>query len=239
MSMRGRWARWAAIGIGSMMAAAGTASPASADHSLMELVSTGPAGDVGGPAGFVGASPDGTHVFFETTGKLVNADTDAASDVYERSGGQTTLVSTGPTGGNDDSSAVDFKGVSAGGTRVPGPGHRGPRRPAHRLRARATGVSRSSRDALERHARVLVKLHPGCRPRARPALVLGLDRAPADVAHRATPGERNRLADGCRESCLRITGSDRAGHDSEITSGTARYCGLRHTVSDLGPSAPC
>ena len=32
----------------------------------------------------------------------MSADTDTAPDVYERAGGQTMLVSTGPDGGNDD-----------------------------------------------------------------------------------------------------------------------------------------
>ena len=45
------------------------------------------------------------------------ADTDSASDVYERAGGATTLVSTGSTGGNGPQGAF-FDGVSADGARV-------------------------------------------------------------------------------------------------------------------------
>ena len=57
------------------------------------LVSTGPAGGNGiFPAFFVGASVDG-RVFFVTMETLVSDDADTATDVYERSGGQTTLVS--------------------------------------------------------------------------------------------------------------------------------------------------
>ena len=47
----------------------------------------------------------------------MSADTDTSIDVYERAGGQTTLVSTGPTGGNGAFHA-SFRGASADGTRV-------------------------------------------------------------------------------------------------------------------------
>ena len=47
----------------------------------------------------------------------MSADTDTAIDVYERAGGQTTLVSTGPTGGNGGVDA-NFGGASADGARV-------------------------------------------------------------------------------------------------------------------------
>ena len=50
-------------------------------------------------------SADGAHVFFATREALVSADADTAQDVYERSGGQTTLISTGPAGGNGDINA--------------------------------------------------------------------------------------------------------------------------------------
>ena len=84
----------------------------------MTLVSTGPAGGNGASdATFKGASSDGSRVFFETTEKLVSVDTDGASDVYLRSGGTTTLVSTGPAGGNGASDAY-FKGASSDGSRV-------------------------------------------------------------------------------------------------------------------------
>src|SRR4051812_46726616 len=101
VSIRGRGARWAAVGFVSLLAAAGLASRASAEHSVLEQVSTGPTGGNGAFApNFVGASADGTRVFFVTGESLVSADTDVAQDLYERAGGQTTLVSTGPTGGN-------------------------------------------------------------------------------------------------------------------------------------------
>ena len=62
-------------------------------------------------------SADGAHVFFSTCESLVNADTDTQFDVYERSGGQTTLISTGPAGGNGDINA-QFSAVSADGAHV-------------------------------------------------------------------------------------------------------------------------
>jgi hypothetical protein len=82
------------------------------------LLSTGPNGG-SGPffAAFRGATPDGSHVFFETYESLTAADTDANQDVYDRSGGQTTLVSTGPDGGSGDVPA-SFQGSSIDGSRV-------------------------------------------------------------------------------------------------------------------------
>ena len=47
----------------------------------------------------------------------MSADTDTFSDIYERAGGQTTLVSTGPGGGNGDMSAR-FEGTSDDGSHV-------------------------------------------------------------------------------------------------------------------------
>ena len=41
-------------------------------------------------ADFVGASSDGSKVFFRTFEKLVSGDTDSGQDIYERSGGTTT-----------------------------------------------------------------------------------------------------------------------------------------------------
>jgi hypothetical protein len=82
------------------------------------LVSTGPGGG-NGDAGvtFRSSSGDGDKVFFETTESLVGADTDVAQDIYERSGGTTRLLSTGPNGGNGDHLAV-FGGTSGDGSRV-------------------------------------------------------------------------------------------------------------------------
>jgi hypothetical protein len=81
-------------------------------------VSIGPAAG-NGPffVAFGGVSDDGTRVFFETDEQLVAADTDAFYDVYERSGGTTSLVSTGPAGGNANLDA-GYRDISADGTRV-------------------------------------------------------------------------------------------------------------------------
>jgi hypothetical protein len=82
------------------------------------LISTGPSGGNGGftPV-FDGNSADGTHVFFDTAEPLVSGDTDTQSDVYDRSGGTTTLISTGPAGGNGAIPAR-YEGNSASGARV-------------------------------------------------------------------------------------------------------------------------
>ena len=66
---------------------------------------------------FGGASDDGTRVFFHTTEKLVTEDTDGAQDVYERSGGTTTLISAGAINGNQNDYAT-FSGASEDGSRV-------------------------------------------------------------------------------------------------------------------------
>ena len=57
-------------------------------------------------ADFARASADGSHVFFVTDEALVEdepllkGDVDASTDVYQRFGGTTTLISTGPLNGN-------------------------------------------------------------------------------------------------------------------------------------------
>ena len=82
--------------------------------STTTLLSTGPAGGNGAfDAAFRGSSKDGSHVFIETDERLVASDTDSAIDVYDRSGGTTTPISTG--NGSGDSL---YEGTSDGGTRV-------------------------------------------------------------------------------------------------------------------------
>ncbi len=82
------------------------------------LISTGsPGGNGANDVTFHAISRDGTRVFFETDEKLLAADTDLEPDIYERAGGTTTLISTGPAGGNGPF-FVAFGGVSADGTRV-------------------------------------------------------------------------------------------------------------------------
>ncbi len=66
---------------------------------------------------FRGATPDGTHMYFTTAEPLVAADTDASQDVYERTGGVTSLVSSGQINGNGAFTAA-FRGNSADGSRV-------------------------------------------------------------------------------------------------------------------------
>jgi hypothetical protein len=82
------------------------------------LLSTGPTGGNGGDAAsFLWSSPDGSTVLISTAESLTSADTDSSQDVYERSGGSTTLLSTGPTGGNGSFNA-GFAGVSGDGSHV-------------------------------------------------------------------------------------------------------------------------
>ncbi|MEY2457562.1 MAG: hypothetical protein QOK06_2667 [Acidimicrobiaceae bacterium] len=59
----------------------------------------------------------GDHAVFETDRRLTAQDTDNNLDIYERAGGVTTLVSTGPSGGNGASDAR-WLGESDDGTIV-------------------------------------------------------------------------------------------------------------------------
>ena len=65
------------------------------------LVSTGPTGG-NGPvdAFFADVSEDGARAFFTTAESLVATDSDSVTDVYERAGGTTSVVSHGSGGGN-------------------------------------------------------------------------------------------------------------------------------------------
>ena len=56
-------------------------------------------------------------MFFDTQEPLVGQDTDASTDIYERAGGSTTLISTGPDGGNGGLFSA-FQGTTADGSRV-------------------------------------------------------------------------------------------------------------------------
>jgi len=85
----------------------------------LNLISQGPVGGTGLHfAEFVGASTDGTRVFFQTYEQLTSNDTDATwLDVYERYAGATTLISTGPAATNGDSIPL-WRGNSLDGTRA-------------------------------------------------------------------------------------------------------------------------
>ena len=62
-------------------------------------------------ASFGKASANGLHVFFTTAAALETTDTDSRADVYDRSAGVTTQVSTGAINGNG-SFDVEFGGIS-------------------------------------------------------------------------------------------------------------------------------
>lgn len=65
-------------------------------NGVATLASIGPDGGDGEVnALFAGSSPSGDAVFFETTESLLAVDGDEAQDLYRRSGGETTLVSSG------------------------------------------------------------------------------------------------------------------------------------------------
>jgi hypothetical protein len=80
------------------------------------LVSTSNEGEEGEGelnAVYAGSAAEGSKVFFETSEPLAAEDTDKGSDVYERSGGSTTLV----TPGSADQDAT-FDGASSDGTAI-------------------------------------------------------------------------------------------------------------------------
>ena len=82
--------------------------------------STGPDGGNGtANALFAGSSPSGDSVFFETDESLLVTDTDGAQDIYQRSAGETRLISSGAAncgGSSCDISArvVRINGVPSG-----------------------------------------------------------------------------------------------------------------------------
>jgi hypothetical protein len=87
-------------------------------NNMTSLVSAGQINGNGAfDAVFRDNSPDGSKVWFETREKLVSADTDNSIDVYERSGGVTTLVSQGPGNFNTATDSF-FVGASRDGTKV-------------------------------------------------------------------------------------------------------------------------
>jgi hypothetical protein len=82
------------------------------DGGTAQLATTGPAGGNSGmEASHRGMSADGSHLFFSTSEALVPEDMDTRVDLYDRSAGSTSLVSTGPAGGNG---AFDASGLQHG-----------------------------------------------------------------------------------------------------------------------------
>lgn len=66
---------------------------------------------------FGGASPDGSHVFFESSEQISSEDKDKFQDVYDWSGGTPVLASIGPNGGNGEDN-VTYAGTSGDGGTV-------------------------------------------------------------------------------------------------------------------------
>jgi hypothetical protein len=103
----------------SALALAASAAPAEANHDFFGRVS---AGEINGNGNnlntFRGISADGSRVFFVTNEQLVANDTDIFEDVYERSGGQTTKISTGVGGTGNGAFNSFFERASENGSRV-------------------------------------------------------------------------------------------------------------------------
>jgi hypothetical protein len=117
MGKGGRRSLAAVLGA-SLVLGGAAASTALADHSVFEHVSQGQINGNGAfNAAFQGISADGSHVIFQTSEPLVAGDTDTSTDVYERFGGTTTLVSAGQINGNLAFQA-QFRGISTDGSRI-------------------------------------------------------------------------------------------------------------------------
>jgi hypothetical protein len=99
-------------------AAAAWLSPtAIAQHTKVSLESVGPDGGNGGQsANLVGAESAGKRAIVTTAEPLVASDTDSSLDLYERTGGGTALLSTGPQAGNGAFPASFGVTVEAGRT---------------------------------------------------------------------------------------------------------------------------
>jgi hypothetical protein len=82
------------------------------------LVLALPASAMAKAVNFGGATPDASAVFFTDDSQLVPADTDTLTDVYERSGGVTTLISVPGVGASGAPATAAFQAVSADGTKV-------------------------------------------------------------------------------------------------------------------------
>jgi hypothetical protein len=67
---------------------------------------------------FAGATADTGTVFFETSESLVSADADSSQDVYQRSGGVTSLVTAGEAGKGNQAVPASFEWVSQTGSPV-------------------------------------------------------------------------------------------------------------------------
>src|SRR5687768_16063392 len=98
-----------------MVALAAMPAAAAAQHSKLSIESIGPAGGNGNsPAEVVGARDADKRVYVTTAEPLTSADTDSSIDLYSRTGGNTTLLSTAPGGGNGTFAANFGRAVQAG-----------------------------------------------------------------------------------------------------------------------------
>jgi hypothetical protein len=85
------------------------------------LISTGPLdAQIGGFVSFMGASPDGGRVLFDSSTPMTSDDLDTCPDLYQRFAGQTTLVAPepDPPPAPPLCNSVAFGGVSADGSHL-------------------------------------------------------------------------------------------------------------------------
>ena len=107
-----------AVSAVTLLVFAAMAADADANHSAREHISLGPTGGNGVADVFFDAtSTDGSRAFFDTDEQARGRGYRRHFDLYERHGGTTTLLSTGPSGGNG-AFDVFFAAASADGTRA-------------------------------------------------------------------------------------------------------------------------
>jgi hypothetical protein len=83
---------------------------------MAALSSIGPDGGNGEPSvTYAGTTPTGGVVYFQTDEALVASDTDLTQDVYQRTGGVTSVVSVGEGGKGSLAFPASFEWVSVGG----------------------------------------------------------------------------------------------------------------------------
>jgi len=83
---------------------------------LSDRVQAGADADI--DAFFEGSSSDGTRVFFQTAEQILDPDDDGNTDVYQRGGGNTTLISDRVQAGADAATNATFAGAASNGSRV-------------------------------------------------------------------------------------------------------------------------
>ena len=110
-----------AVGLALVAMLLASAVPGEAEFNLLTKVSPGDRGNPSDGASFVGASQDGSRIFFSTGENVAGDVDDDAIDIYERSGATVTLVTPSLAGATPEDMSgrnVIGLGVSEDGNRL-------------------------------------------------------------------------------------------------------------------------